>query len=269
MKYIYDHDLHIHSKISACSNDPEQTNERILQYAKENNLKTICLTDHFWDSVVPGASNWYSFQNYEHISRALPLPQDKDVKFLFGCETEYDKHMTVGISKERIDSFDFIIIPTTHFHMTDFTISAEDSETPEGIAKVWVKKLNNLFEMDLPFKKIGIAHLTCGLIAKPREKYIKTLNAISDKEMENIFKEASRLGVGIELNHSDMSFSDDEAETVLRPYMIAKGCGCKFYCGSDAHHPDTFENAKTIFEKAIDMLDLKETDKFIIGDGVR
>ena len=38
MKYIYDHDLHIHSKISACSNDPEQTCERILQYAKENNL---------------------------------------------------------------------------------------------------------------------------------------------------------------------------------------------------------------------------------------
>ncbi len=49
MKYIVDNDLHIHSKISSCSNAPEQINERILQYAEENGLKTICLTGHFWD----------------------------------------------------------------------------------------------------------------------------------------------------------------------------------------------------------------------------
>jgi len=264
MKFTYDHDLHIHSHISACSNDPEQNNERILQYAKENNLKTICLTDHFWDSVVPGASSWYSFQNYEHISRALPLPQDKDIRFLFGCEAEYDKHMTVGISKERMDSFDFIIIPTTHFHMTDFTISAEDSESPEKIAKVWIKKLNHLLEMDLPFKQIGIAHLTCGLIAKPKENFIKTLNAIPDKEMGIIFKQAAKLGVGIELNSDDMSFKHAEPEIILKPYKIAKECGCKFYCGSDAHHPATFETAKSIFERAINLLELNETDKFMI-----
>lgn len=47
MRYVYDHDLHIHSRVSLCSNDPEQTNERILQYAKDNHLNTIFLTDHF------------------------------------------------------------------------------------------------------------------------------------------------------------------------------------------------------------------------------
>lgn len=33
MRYSFDHDLHIHSQISSCSNHPEQTTERILQYA--------------------------------------------------------------------------------------------------------------------------------------------------------------------------------------------------------------------------------------------
>lgn len=264
MKFTYDHDLHIHSVLSDCSRDSEQNPERILIYAKENNLKTICLTDHFWDSAVPGASQWYSFQNYEHISKSLPLPQDKNVKFLFGCETEFDKHMTIGICAERFASFDFVIIPTTHFHMTDFTISAKDSATPEGIAGMWVKKLNTLLEMDLPFKKIGIAHLTCGLIARPREKYIKTMETISDKNMEDIFKQAACLGVGIELNYDDMTFSENEAQTILRPYQIAKECGCKFYCGSDAHHPNVFANTKNIFEKTIDILNLKESDKFLI-----
>ena len=46
MKYIVDNDLHIHSQLSLCSSDPEQTNERILEYAEENGLKTICLTNH-------------------------------------------------------------------------------------------------------------------------------------------------------------------------------------------------------------------------------
>ncbi len=47
MKFLYDHDLHIHSKLSSCSNHPEQTAENILAYAKKNALNTICLTDHY------------------------------------------------------------------------------------------------------------------------------------------------------------------------------------------------------------------------------
>ena len=53
--------------------------------------------------------------------------------------------------------------------------------------------------------------------------------------MHSLFKKAADLGVGIELNSFDMNFAEEEAETVLRPYRIAKKCGCKFYLGSDAH----------------------------------
>ena len=94
MKYIIDNDLHIHSKISSCSNDPDQTKERILRYAEENGLRTICLTDHFWDEAVDGASDWYQPQNYKHISTSIPLPQVENVRFLFGCETELNKNLT-------------------------------------------------------------------------------------------------------------------------------------------------------------------------------
>ncbi len=262
MKYIIDNDLHIHSKISVCSADSEQTPDRMLSYAIENGLKTICITDHFWDESVEGASEWYTPQNYERISRAKPLPQSDGIRFLFGCETELDKHLTLGLSAEKFDLFDFIIIPTTHFHMTKFTLSSEDAANAKSRADAWVRRLDAVLEMNLPFHKVGIAHLTCGLIAPTREEYLEVLKLLSEKEMERMFKKASGLGVGIELNASDMSFSGEEAEFVLRPYRIAKKCGCKFYLGSDAHHPNRLNNAKSIFERAVDLLALTEDDKF-------
>lgn len=266
MKYMIDHDLHIHSQISSCSADPQQTNERILRYALENELKTICLTDHFWDETVEGASDWYKIQNYSHISVAKPLPQHKKVRFLFGCETELNKNLTLGIAKENIDLFDFIIIPTTHFHMKGYTLSEEESANAKNRAYAWVERLDAVLKMDLPFHKIGIAHLTCGLIAPTREEYLEVLNLIPQEEMKRLFQKAAKIGVGIELNSSDMNFADEETEVVLRPYRIAKQCGCKFYCGSDAHHPDALDRAKAIFERAVDLLELTEEDKFIINN---
>lgn len=264
MKYIVDNDLHIHSKLSRCSGDSKQTNERILKYAEENGLKTICLTDHFWDETVDGAWDWYKTQNYAHISAAKPLPCSSHVKFLFGCETELSHLLTLGISKKRTDDFDFIIIPTTHFHAKGYTISDDEAKDVKSRADTWIKRLSAVLNMDLPFYKIGIAHLTCGLIAPTREEYMEVLSLLSTNEMKHLFEKAAKIGVGIELNADDMNFSDEEANIVLRPYKIAKECGCKFYLGSDAHHPNELERAKVIFERAVDMLALEETDKFIV-----
>ena len=116
------HDFHIHSQLSSCSRDPEQTTARILQYAEENGFTDICLTDHYWDEDIPGASKWYMPQNTPHLMEAWPLPQSDRVRFHFGCETEMDKYGTIGLSERKMELFDFIIIPTTHLHMADFTI---------------------------------------------------------------------------------------------------------------------------------------------------
>lgn len=271
MKFKFDHDYHIHSKISLCSNDPEQTTERILQYAKDCKLRTLVLTDHYWDSDVPGASGWYQKQPFEWIAAALPLPKDDEVRFLFGCESDIDKYMTLGIPEKRFDDFDFMVIPTTHLHMTGFTLSKEDAESEESNrirADLWVERLEKFLEKELPFRKIGLAHLACPLINKrSRGDYLETLDMIPSEDMERLFSKAAKVGVGIELNYADMRYSDAEADTVLRMFRIAKSCGCKFYCGSDAHHPATFERVQETYERAVNMLYLTENDKFYI-DGI-
>jgi len=265
MRYVYDNDLHIHSGLSLCSNDPEQTPERILAYARENNLKTVCLTDHFWDETVPGASEWYSKQDYAWITKAKPLPQYDGIRFLYGCETDMDRFCTVGVAKAHFDRFDFVVIPTTHLHMGGFTITGEDGSTAEGRADAWVKRLDALLGMDLLFHKIGIAHLACSLIwNRSREDYLRVLDCIPQEEMVRLFTKAAALGVGIELNADDFGFADEEADTVLRMFRVAKQCGCKFYLASDAHHSDSLERAKARFEKAVDLLQLEETDKFVL-----
>lgn len=53
-------------------------------------------------------------------------------------------------------------------------------------------------------------------------------------------------------------------EALLRIYKTAKIAGCKFYLGSDAHHPKELDAAKGIFERVITLLDLSEDDKFIL-----
>lgn len=264
MKYIVDNDLHIHSYLSACSQDTEQTNERILEYARNCGLKTVCLTNHFWDSAVPGASEWYAPQDFAHISKAKPLPTCDGIRFLFGCEADMDKQLRLGINEKLLPEFDFIIVSTTHLHMKGFTSYNEDIADAKARARTWIKRLDALLEMELPFKKIGIAHLACRLIAPTRGEYLETLSLLPEPELKRIFEKVASVGAGIELNGSDMSFSDEEEEIVLRPFRIAKECGCKFYFGSDAHHPAELERSIPIFERAVSLLGLTEEDKYII-----
>ena len=102
---------------------------------------------------------------------------------------------------------------------------------------------------------------------KRRMKLIKAVLSVyggmTVSKFEELFGGCAERGCGVELN---FGIPEDEKtlETVLRPYKIAKAMGCKFYFGSDAHHVSSLENAKARFEKTIDLLDLKEIDKFII-----
>ena len=265
MKFKIDHDLHIHTNLSICSKDENQTPSALLEYAKKNNFNKICVTDHYWDDAVPcnSAVNWwYEAQNFDHISKYKPLPVDNDVKFLFGCEADMDSDNVIGLPKERYDDFDFIVVSTTHFHHMAGGVWEDKSN--KSIAKRWIERMYAVISSDLPFYKVGIAHPACGLLnKKSREDYLETLNLIADKEYLEVFSAVSKVGVGIEINVGDFKFSDDESETVLRMFRIAKECGCKFYLGSDAHYNSQFENTITYFEKAIELLDLKESDKFI------
>ena len=105
-----------------------------MQYAVENGLKRICLTDHYWDEKVDRDNiDWfYKEQPTAHIKEALPLPKADDIEFLFGAETEMTYDNIIGVSKEMLDELEFIIIPTTHLHFNGFSIEVDDGKTPKG-----------------------------------------------------------------------------------------------------------------------------------------
>lgn len=264
MKYTIDHDLHIHSFLSKCAKNPEQTPQRILDGARQAGISTICLTNHFWDEAVNGASAWYSEQNYPHICKDLPLPAAEGITFLFGCETDLNASLTLGLSKEKYPLFDFIIVPTTHFHMNT-NLSPEEKDTVEKRAKAYINRLDALLAMDLPFRKVGLAHPACPLIHKEsREGYLDTLSALPEDALKALFAKAASVGMGIELNSSDINYSPEEEDVVLRLFRIAKKEGCRFYLGSDIHSPTDYSRQIPLWERVIDALGLTEQDKFTL-----
>ncbi len=267
VKFVIDHDFHIHSALSLCSNDPEQNTERILAYGKQNGMKRICLTDHYWDESVSGMEDFFFYrdQNTAYVRRSLPLPQSEECEFLFGCETDIAADGRIGISPERYDEFDFIIVPTTHMHLIPYTYPSDRTENMLR-ARDYVLRFESLLRADLPFRKTGLAHMTCCLIHKENRAYLDVLNMIPDQDFADLFAESAKLGLGIELNIARHELLDAEVrDTILRPYFIAKEKGCRFYLGSDAHHPNGLDGAMKRFHAMVDLLDLSEKDKFHIG----
>ena len=268
MRYKVDHDYHIHTRISPCAgNPPEQSPERILQYAREEEYHTVCVTDHYWDEDIPTGNVMYQELGYAKISSELPLRKADGIRLLFGCEGDMAVNNVIGIPERRYDDFEFIIIPTTHLHMGPFVLSREESDHPTvaGRAAAWIQRFDAVLSKQLPFHKVGLVHLATPLINMvSREAYLQTLEYIPDAEMERLFAKAAQLGVGIELNRDDMMFSDAEEDIVLRMFRIAKNQGCKFYFGSDAHTVKWLLHSRPVFERAVDKLALEESDKFII-----
>ncbi len=262
MEFQLDHDYHIHSYLSSCSKDPLQTPAHILRHAQENGFEKICLTDHFWDERVAGVSNWYRPQDFAHVTASLPLPQGEKTQFYFGCETDLDKYMRLGVSRERMECFDFIIVSTTHLNMLDFTIERWEDNLPRR-RELYLARLEALLNKDLPFHKIGIAHLTCSLLAPNKfEDHIEVIDAIPDDTFSRLFEKAAKRGVGIELNLAYDRYTPEQREIIMRPFVLAKRAGCKFYMGSDAHTPRGLETCKARFASIAAYLELTEEDKF-------
>lgn len=259
MKYIADHDFHIHSTVSRCCKDPLQTPERILSYAKENGFRKICLTNHFWDERVPSEAEWIEEHGYSYLTSVLPLPQEEGIEFLFGAELDMDYNGVLGISREILDTLDFVTVATTHMHLAGNTVR-EKISSPEEAAVIWLEKIRTLLSLDLPFHKMGIAHMTTGHILK--EKTADVIRLLKDEELYEIFSDCAKKGIGIELNMKTIFSSDEEKDILLRPYFIAKNAGCKFYLGSDSHKTEALAHAKEKFENTIEILGLTEDDKF-------
>lgn len=266
MKFQIDHDLHCHSRQSLCSGDPTMTPQTILQHAKCAGYNTQCITNHYWDESIPMWDSWYQQQNTPHVKEDLPLfPKETDgVRLLLGCETELAEGDILGISPEKYDDFSFIVIPPNHLHLKNVTCPNAE-RTVENFVKLYTHRLEVISKMDLPWQKIGIAHLNFlyeGDISR------QVMEQMDQEELTEIFKRFAQKGAGIELNASAFAKWGDYKESHLRLFKIAREAGCKFYCGSDAHQVVNLtapeKSLETILRPVVDALELTEKDKFIL-----
>ena len=255
-------DLHCHSSLSACCADKRMTPERILRHAEEAGYETICLTDHLWDSAVPGASGWYAPQNIEHVRSALPLPQAPSCHFYFGCETELPVNGVPALAREHFDLFDFVVIPVNHMHIAGL-VRAEGIDTPEKMAVNIENRLENVLEQNLPLRKIGLAHLTIGLMFR-EGRIADVMHAMSEARLLRIMKGYAAAGTGIELNATAFSEMTDRPDDILKIYRIAKEAGCRFYCSSDAHSVEALDGVPKNLPAVIQALGLTEADAYRI-----
>jgi len=234
---IVDHDLHVHTFLSACSHDEQATPQHILARAAEAGLRTIGFSDHMWDSRVPGASDWYRPQTFDHISQTrAQLPADTNgVRVLIGCETEYCGDGRIGISRETAEQLDFVLVPISHLHMKGFVVPAGDL-APARVAAVMVQRFNEVVGLGLA---TGIAHpfLPLGY----RDVVDEVLGLIPDEQFLDSFGRAADAGVSIEVTiHDFPSLGDGETEgfhdeSFLRVLTLAKQAGCVFHFASDTH----------------------------------
>ena len=169
----------------------------------------------------------------------------------------------IAVSKEEMDSFDFMIFSPSHMHMMGWQIDpAKIGDSPEERKKCYIDRLNHLFNLDLPFEKCGLAHFTAGLVCK--KDPIGVFRLFTDEDYEKIFSRVAELGMGVELNFYSTwnNCAPEDRGELLRPYCIAKAVGCRFYCGTDAHVPEEVAGQKAFFEEIVETLGLEEADKF-------
>jgi histidinol phosphatase-like PHP family hydrolase len=253
------HDIHVHTKLSRCCQDPEAIPANYIRRAAELGLKVLGFADHLWDESVPGASEWYQPQDVNHLlSIKEMLPEGTGaVRVLIGCESEYCGDGKVGISHATAEKLDFVLLPMSHFHMKGFVVPPWLSR-PADVGRLLIKRFQEVLELELA---TGIAHpfLPLGFM----DQADAILATISDAAYTDCFGRAAELGVSIEIHKSFFSPPTDtfnlHAESVLRMLTIAKQCGCCFHFASDAHSLSSLETVLTIAQH-LEQLRIGEDD---------
>jgi histidinol phosphatase-like PHP family hydrolase len=235
-----DRDLHVHTNLSRCGKS-EATVENCLAAAEKQGIKTIGFANHCWAAEMPNESPWYRGQNIEHVlSIRDQLPNDtRGFRILIGCETEYIGNGIAGLNKELARHFDFVWVPANHFHQKGFVVPEElGSGGPKEVSELLYRRF--METVDLGFAD-GIVHpfIPLGFL----EWEAEILDLITDTMYEDCFKAAVSAGIAVEINAYNGNCKTRTAPNgfsslYLKIHTIARECGCKFFFGSDAHHPD-------------------------------
>jgi len=231
------HDLHVHSCLSACCEDKEnQTPAAILSLAEDMGVRTIGFADHVWTNPNLSPNCWYRPQGENQIVniRRQLASVSTTVRVLIGCEAETIAPGQFGITPEFAQELDFVLLACSHFHMKDF-VEQPESDSPQDLGRHMLKffrsAVSSGFATSIPHPLLPCGHL---------DKYDEAIASISDAELLDACGLAHDNGVAIEItigflpNDSNRRFS---IETPIRFLSLAKQAGCKFTLATDAHSP--------------------------------
>jgi len=118
-----DHDLHIHTYLSACCHDKAHHRPHaILDLAAQMGVKTIGFADHLWVNPDLAPSDWYRPQDARQTARlrADLAACATDVRVLVGCEAEMIAPGKIGLTADYARQLDFVLLACNHFHMREF-----------------------------------------------------------------------------------------------------------------------------------------------------
>jgi len=262
MSFSISQDLHIHTVLSECCTDSGMTTETIAAFARAHKYHEVCIADHVWSTSVNGSNDWYRPQDIAHISKSKPLPAITGLSFYFGCEAEYLGGRKLSITREEFDLFNFVIIPVNHMHMNDF-VRPRDIYNTRGIAELVLTRLRELLCLDLPWNKVGIAHLSCPVMYA-EGSVADVLDAMDREMLKEIFRGFALRGAGIELNAGAFKEWDSRKDSLTAFYSIAAEVGCRFYLASDAHTTDNLNGILKELPNIVEALGLSEDQKYHI-----
>lgn len=258
------HDLHCHTRLSSCCGDMALTARAAFEIAGKLGYDVMCLTDHMWDSDVPGASEWYAPQNIAHVLAARAEPGVEGVRCMVGCETEYVGGGRLGLAREHFDLFDFVVIPPNHMHMKGF-VRPDGVVSEADMAELFTCRLEEISELDIPMEKVGIAHLTCNLLYA-EGCVTDVIRLMDERRLARVFDEFARRGAGIELNAKAFGSMRSDPENTLKLYRMAKRSGCRFYCASDAHASASHGNIAELLPEVVAALELDADDMYRVPE---
>ena len=236
-------DTHVHTYYSPCARQldeqlrPLAAPERYYQRAAELGLEAITFTDHMVEHpAAAGMVLFYKGSGPEILcnlrSELNFLEPPEGCKIYIGCETELLPGNRIGISRELAAQLDFVLVPTTHYHL-------RETPQPKSFAP------HDVAEHMLTLLELVAREPWVDAIAHPfadPERIIGDLRriyeAMDKARLEEILGLAAQNGVALEVNGSSVSKSESMphyGEVYREIVGLAKKLGVRFTYGSDAH----------------------------------
>jgi histidinol phosphatase-like PHP family hydrolase len=240
---LLDFDSHVHTYYSPCAHKvdeagrPVASPERHLQRAAELGLRSLVFTDHFVeDPTLPGVVLFYKgsgvamLRNLRQELDRLPAAQPCEV--FIGCETETMSTEWVGVSEAMARELDFVLVPTTHYHLPGAPQPA--TWAPRDVAAHMLLMLESVVRK--PWLD-SVAHPLAeveSLIGDLRAIY----EAMDQARLRDVLGLAAQSGVALEVNGSCLAAPElPNYPAVYREVVsLARSLGVRFTFGSDAHN---------------------------------